>query len=573
MKQNKETLKQFFETGDKPTQQQYADLIDSYIDAKQPEGEANRRFVIDETGEVSIASEQQVSEYTLSPISGTNTVDLLKDGVSVSQIDLTPYLDNTNLARLVSGTVDTNGLATFTRDDNSTFTVDLSNLKDTVPQYQAGSNITIDTTDPSQPVISSSGSSIDFADEKGEIKYSSLIDKRTGYYDTTNDVYYPNIHRNSGTNGFPSFSIDPIDSFNYFASSGSGSNRLEYISIPDNRRLHYSMDVYFLEVNQPNYVKANLQFETNGSGGFNNKHVTLLTSDNTSEWAFYFENYNGKSSIGIKNLSEPNNYRQWVVSVDNITVHDRIAANFDPTVLNSGWEFGTALTSSFSTSPSNILQGEDILPHAKPNGVQSVVAGTNVTIDNTDPLNPIINAAGGGGSTNLTYTPSATQGTVESDSGTNAVIPAADAINAGLMKANFYEEGTFTPTLIDTGGGATYSITVNEARYIRTGNKVFFTIQLSDINTSGTPSTSRMEIQTTGLPFILNADDAFNVGTFYGNSATFYSVHAYRSTSNNIAFHRQTTLDGSNLQIFSSNTITGGIINISGTYITNVYTP
>ncbi|MGQ3677698.1 hypothetical protein [Tenacibaculum discolor] len=57
MKQNKETLKQFFETGDKPTQQQYSDLIDSYIDAKQPEGEANRRFVIDETGEVSVASE------------------------------------------------------------------------------------------------------------------------------------------------------------------------------------------------------------------------------------------------------------------------------------------------------------------------------------------------------------------------------------------------------------------------------------------------------------------------------------------------------------------------------------
>ncbi|MGG8496195.1 hypothetical protein ACQY1Q_07240 [Tenacibaculum sp. TC6] len=126
MKQNKETLKQFFETGDKPTQQQYTDLIDSYIDSKQEAGEANRRFVIDETGEVSVASEQSIPEYTLSPIFGTNTVDLLKDGVSVSQIDLTPYLDNTNLARLVSGTVDGNGLATFTRDDNSTFTVDFS---------------------------------------------------------------------------------------------------------------------------------------------------------------------------------------------------------------------------------------------------------------------------------------------------------------------------------------------------------------------------------------------------------------------------------------------------------------
>ncbi|MGG6229640.1 hypothetical protein [Tenacibaculum sp. SDUM215027] len=68
MKQNKETLKQFFETGDKPTQEQYSDLIDSYIDAKQPEGEANRRFVINETGEVSVASEQQVPTYQ----AGTN---------------------------------------------------------------------------------------------------------------------------------------------------------------------------------------------------------------------------------------------------------------------------------------------------------------------------------------------------------------------------------------------------------------------------------------------------------------------------------------------------------------------
>ncbi|WGH74585.1 hypothetical protein P8625_10840 [Tenacibaculum tangerinum] len=157
MKQNKETLKQFFETGDKPTQQQYADLIDSYVDAQQEAGEANRRFVIDETGAVSVASEQQAPEYTLSPISGTNTVDLLKDGVSVSQIDLTPYLDNTNLARLVSGTVDVNGLATFTRDDNSTFTVDLSNLKDNVPVYQAGTNITIDNTNPLLPVINAIG--------------------------------------------------------------------------------------------------------------------------------------------------------------------------------------------------------------------------------------------------------------------------------------------------------------------------------------------------------------------------------------------------------------------------------
>ncbi|WP_271407438.1 pyocin knob domain-containing protein, partial [Tenacibaculum soleae] len=68
-------------------------------------------------------------EYSLSPISGTNKVTLLKGGVPIGvSIDLTPYLDDTNLARLVSGTVDANGVATFTRDDNTTFTVNLSSL-------------------------------------------------------------------------------------------------------------------------------------------------------------------------------------------------------------------------------------------------------------------------------------------------------------------------------------------------------------------------------------------------------------------------------------------------------------
>lgn len=44
-------------------------------------------------------------------------------------IDLSIYIDDTNLARIVSGTVDnTTGVATFTRDDGTEFTLDLSNL-------------------------------------------------------------------------------------------------------------------------------------------------------------------------------------------------------------------------------------------------------------------------------------------------------------------------------------------------------------------------------------------------------------------------------------------------------------
>lgn len=68
-----------------------------------------------------------VPEYTLSEITA-NKVSLLKDGVSVKEIDLSIYIDDTNLARLVSGTVDGNGIATFSRDDNSTFTVDFGSF-------------------------------------------------------------------------------------------------------------------------------------------------------------------------------------------------------------------------------------------------------------------------------------------------------------------------------------------------------------------------------------------------------------------------------------------------------------
>ena len=54
-----------------------------------------------------------------------------EDGILTS-IDLTPYLDDTNLARLVSGVMNPDSyIATFTRDDATTFDVDFSPLLDT----------------------------------------------------------------------------------------------------------------------------------------------------------------------------------------------------------------------------------------------------------------------------------------------------------------------------------------------------------------------------------------------------------------------------------------------------------
>lgn len=70
--------------------------------------------------------------------------------------------------------------------------------------------------------------------------------------------------------------------------------------------------------------------------------------------------------------------------------------------------------------------------------VESVVAGTNITVDNTDPKNPIVNATGGGGgggATNLSSTSDATTVTVASDTGTDATLTASTTLAAGVMTA------------------------------------------------------------------------------------------------------------------------------------------
>ena len=55
---------------------------------------------------------------------------------AVTEVDLSLYLDDTNLARLVTGTLDNGtGIATFTRSDDTTFDVDFSALFDDVNTY------------------------------------------------------------------------------------------------------------------------------------------------------------------------------------------------------------------------------------------------------------------------------------------------------------------------------------------------------------------------------------------------------------------------------------------------------
>ena len=67
------------------------------------------------------------SETVTSLSIDSNVLTYTDEKGNSTDIDLSLYLDDTNLARLTSGSLDANtGIATFKRDDNSTFTIDMS---------------------------------------------------------------------------------------------------------------------------------------------------------------------------------------------------------------------------------------------------------------------------------------------------------------------------------------------------------------------------------------------------------------------------------------------------------------
>jgi hypothetical protein len=70
---------------------------------------------------------------TVLSLPGGNVLRFVDENGATTNLDLSSYLDDTNLARLTSGSINgATGMATFTRDDSSTFTVDMSALLDAI---------------------------------------------------------------------------------------------------------------------------------------------------------------------------------------------------------------------------------------------------------------------------------------------------------------------------------------------------------------------------------------------------------------------------------------------------------
>ena len=82
---------------------------------------------------VNNAKVSNVAETVTSLALASNILTYTDEDGSDTDLDLSLYLDDSNLARLTSGSIDgSTGLATFTRDDASTFTIDMSAFLDAI---------------------------------------------------------------------------------------------------------------------------------------------------------------------------------------------------------------------------------------------------------------------------------------------------------------------------------------------------------------------------------------------------------------------------------------------------------
>ena len=144
--------------------------------------------------------------------------------------------------------------------------------------------------------------------------------------------------------------------------------------------------------------------------------------------------------------------------------------------------------------------------------------------------------------------------TIVKTGGTSDDILLGDGTTTSISGLPSVTSGSFSPTLIDAGGGATYSSTAT-GRYNKVGDLVTVSVRFLSISTSGTPTgTLRIE----NLPF--GVDNLETVGSVLisGSDSSFYSYSCQASTLDNITILGQSASDGNNIEAVSSVTFSGG---------------
>lgn len=448
-------------------------------------------------------------------INGVNTENLILKNLNISSANVTSS-------------------KTVTFQDKAGVVALTSDIKD----YQAGTNISIDNTNPLQPIINSTVDVSNYVPYTGADKQVELNSQLLSFYNgrvdgdanTWNNRYYSELSK-------------------------------DYLSIK-NYEAYGDTEGDFIHLNSSGLKTI--------SGDYNNEY-TGTTNGTTNRVGDYTANFIEFSTINEDTLN-------YIEDGDALQGQDAFKEHI-PTYTKL---YSTKLIPDFAKTQNVLLKLPDSSGTiAKITDIPIYQAGSNITIDSTNPLQPIINASSSGSSgssgTDLGVTTNSDTVTVTSSSGNDVVLPLATTTTAGLQKSNFYQEGEFTPAFRNSNGG-NYNIGASYSRYVRIGNIVHVYIRINSM-TNGTVSNVSGSFYMSGIPFPVSVFADQHMASLRVDMIT---ANYNNSTSKEVLFFQPAVSNEFLLNDINFNAITGidfGTVAsgvdfiISGTYKTNVYTP
>jgi hypothetical protein len=192
--------------------------------------------------------------------------------------------------------------------------------------------------------------------------------------------------------------------------------------------------------------------------------------------------------------------------------------------------------------------------YIKPNQAAGSASGTVNIFNFTDGLAIQFNSSSGSISVG---------GATATTSGTGITFPATQSASSNANTLDDYEEGTWTATLVSSGGGAVTLTTT--AKYVKVGNLVFVSVESYNNSLSGL---SAGGLTITGLPAVCNTDSPalayFDIAGAILPSVT--SVLAYAANSTNITLFLSQSTSANIAQLQKSDFNSNVSIRFNGTY-------
>ena len=327
-------------------------------------------------------------------------------------------VDTSGVASFLEGTPSPSPIAKQTSVNQLALTTGITlNAGDTIPSTLSlkvvydegvGSNggewntstqntVTIDTLNTSNPYhgvkdlrVSSykSGAFINFTSDSERTYSSGDVITLHIYTNSTLFSTFPNslwLYLYDGA----SIATNPISLTSAYGFNGNNSNIYQTISVP--------LSAFSFE-NDGHYNKVSLFIRGNDTSGVNGFYVDYVTLQSGTPNVPSATNYSNKvdSTTTLKINDSTYVGKYWIKGIsyqrgDTIKINSTDNASFHTFTNNSD------STRGYLNRPNGTVDSFEVWANGLvPGGIQSIQAGTNVTVNNTDPLNPIISATGGG---------------------------------------------------------------------------------------------------------------------------------------------------------------------------------